>query len=121
MIRNDKMPFGIIYKIWSPNTEKVYIGSTVNKYLSCRKAKHVYDYKGFLEGRRQYKSSYEVLKHGDCIYDLLERFEYDHISKLRQRESEVMRTYEHRVNKYHPKLASHGFTRRENTTLTFEN
>ncbi len=96
------MPTGIIYKISSPNTDKVYIGSTVNKYLSCRKAKHNYDYNGFLRGTRHYRSSYEVLKHGDCIFDILERKEYDHVSELRQREAEVMRTYSNRVNKYLP-------------------
>jgi hypothetical protein len=94
------MPFGIIYKISSPNTDKVYIGSTINKYLSCRKSKHVYDYKNFLQGTRHYKSSYEILKHGECIYDMIERFEYDHISMLRQREAEIMRTFPNRVNKY---------------------
>jgi len=94
------MAIGIIYRISSPNTDEVYIGSTINKYLSCRKAKHVYDYNGFLQGKRHYKSSYEVLKHGDCIYDMLERFEYDHVSELRQREAEVMRMYPNKVNKY---------------------
>jgi hypothetical protein len=94
------MSIGIIYKISSPNTDKVYIGSTINKYLSCRKAKHVYDYNGFLQGTRHYKSSYEILKFGECIYDMLERFEYDDVSQLRQREAEVMRTYPNKVNKY---------------------
>lgn len=94
------MPFGILYKISSPNTDKVYIGSTTNKYLSSRKAKHVYDYKGFLDGRRHYKSSYEILKHGECEYDMLECMEYKHVSELRQREAEVMRTYPNRCNKY---------------------
>lgn len=93
------MPTGIIYKISSPNTDKVYIGSTVNKYLSCRKAKHMYDYNGFLRGTRHYRSSYEILKHGNCIFDMLERMEYDHVSELRQRESEFMRQYSNRVNK----------------------
>jgi hypothetical protein len=94
------MAFGIIYKISSPHTDQVYIGSTTGKYLCCRKAKHIYDYKGFLNGTRHYKSSYELLKYGDCVYDLLERFEYNHVSELRQRESEIMRQHPKRVNKY---------------------
>lgn len=94
------MPIGIVYKISSPNTDKVYIGSTINKYLSLRKSKHVYDYKGFLNGTRHYKSSYEILKHGDCVYDLLELFPYEHVIQLRQRENEIMRTYPNRVNKH---------------------
>jgi hypothetical protein len=94
------MPFGIIYKISSPNTDKVYIGSTIQKYLSQRKARHNDDYRGFCQGKRQYKSSYEILKCGEAIYDMLERFEYDHVSELRQRENEIMRTYKNKVNKY---------------------
>jgi len=94
------MPFGFIYKISSPNTQNVYIGSTTNKYLSGRKSKHVYDYKGFLNGTRHYRTSFEILKYEDCVYDMLERFEYNHVSELRQRESEIMRTYTNTINKY---------------------
>lgn len=113
------MPFGYIYKISSPNYDKVYIGSTINKYLSCRKAKHVYDYKGFLNGTRHYKSSYDVLKYGDCVYDMLERFEYTHVSELRQRESEIMRLFPNRVNKHFsvrqtPEQQLHQFNTEEN-------
>lgn len=91
---------GIIYKISSPNTDKVYIGSTTQKYLSSRKSNHVYDYANFLQGRRHYKSSYEILKCGDCVYDQIERVDYDHVSTLRQREAEIMRLHPNRVNKY---------------------
>ena len=94
------MKVGIIYKISSPNTDKVYIGSTTGKYLSDRKAKHNYDYKGFLQGKRHYKSSYEILKCGECIYDLVELYEYENVFQLRQREAEIMRQHPNRVNKY---------------------
>jgi len=94
------MPVGIIYRISSPHTEKVYIGSTTNKYLSGRKSKHIYDYKGFLNGTRHYKSSYEILKYGDCVFDLLELVEYNFVIQLRQRENEIMREYPNRVNKH---------------------
>jgi hypothetical protein len=104
------MPFGYIYKISSPNTQFVYIGSTTSKFLSGRKSKHVYDYKGYLLGKRHYRTSFEILKHGDCIYDMLERFEYTHVSELRQREAEIMRTYTNSINKYPAGL-------RENPTI----
>ena len=42
------MPFGFIYKITTALSDKVYIGSTKQKYLCQRKAKHLDDYKGFL-------------------------------------------------------------------------
>lgn len=94
------MPFGFVYKISSPNTDKVYIGSTTNKYLSGRTSAHKYDYKGYLNGTRHYRTSFELLKCGDCVYDMLERVEYNHVSELRQRECEVMRTYTNCINKY---------------------
>jgi hypothetical protein len=94
------MPFGYVYKISSPNTQQIYIGSTTSKHISLRKSKHVYDYKGYLNGTRHYRTSFELLKHGDCVFDMLERVEYNHVSELRQREAEIMRNHTNTVNKY---------------------
>ena len=91
---------GIIYKITSPNTDKVYIGSTACKYLCQRKSKHLDDYKQFLNGKRHYKSSYEVIKYGEPVFDLLEIVECNELQELRQRENVIMRTYPTRVNKF---------------------
>ena len=95
------MPVGIIYKISSPDTDQVYIGSTTNKYLCSRKARHMYEFKGFLQGKKHYKSSFEILKYGNCVFDQLERFEYNHVSELRQRETEIMRKHPNKVNKFY--------------------
>ena len=93
---------GYIYKIGSPNTDQCYIGSTICKYLSQRKAKHLDDYRGFLVGTRHYKSSYEILKHGNVIFEILETVECDTLPELRAREKEVMSGYTNRVNKNSP-------------------
>lgn len=94
------MPFGFIYRISSPNYDKVYIGSTINKYLSERKAKHIYDYKGYLKGTRHYRTSFEILKYENCIYDTLEKFEYTDVRELRQREGELIKESINCLNKY---------------------
>jgi len=94
------MPFGYVYKISSPNTAQVYIGSTVSRLLSGRKSKHVYDYKGYLNGTRHYRTSFEILKCGDCVFDMLEKVEYNDVSELRQREAEYLQLYTNSVNKY---------------------
>ena len=92
------MPFGFIYKITSLSSDKVYIGSTKQKYLCQRKAKHLDDYKGFLIGTRKYKSSYEILKLGDAVFQMIERYQFNHVSELRRREYELMKDYPTKVN-----------------------
>ena len=98
---------GYIYKISSPNTESVYIGSTICKYLCQRKAKHLDDYRGFLVGTRHFKSSYEILKHGEPVFEILETVECDTLPELRAREKEVMSRYTNRVNKNAPVKKTH--------------
>ena len=61
---------GKIYKIVGDG--KVYIGSTCEKLLSKRLGGHVADYKRFLNGKREYISSYEVLKNNNYYIELLE-------------------------------------------------
>ena len=43
-----------IYKIVSPNTDKIYIGSTTKQYLSSRMAHHICLYKKWLNGEQQW-------------------------------------------------------------------
>ena len=40
-----------IYKLTSPHTNKIYIGSTTQKYLSDRKSGHIRDYKNYGNGK----------------------------------------------------------------------
>jgi hypothetical protein len=88
---------GKIYAIRSPSTDKVYIGSTIEK-LSSRMAKHRCDYKGYLNGKRNYITSFELLKLSDAYIELLEDYTCERKEQLDRREGEVMRETENCVN-----------------------
>ncbi len=62
---------GKIYKITSPNTEKIYIGSTCHT-LEYRLRKHINNYKSYLKGEYKYTTSYEIIKSNDFEIILLE-------------------------------------------------
>ena len=68
------MPVIKVYKLESPSTEKVYIGST-SKSLCKRLADHKYDYKRYQAGKYNYVSSFEIIKLPDAGIMLLEQFE----------------------------------------------
>jgi hypothetical protein len=63
-----------IYKLVSPQTDKVYIGSTCSKYLSSRLAQHKDCYKRYLNGKYSYISSYEIVKYDDCKIVLIQSY-----------------------------------------------
>jgi len=58
-----------IYKITSPSTDNIYIGST-NRSGINRFDEHLYNYKRYQQGKGNYCTSYEILKHNDCNIDL---------------------------------------------------
>ena len=56
-----------IYKITSPSTEKIYIGSTTQS-LSYRLQNHIKIYKLYIDDNtKEYSSSNEILAYGDTI------------------------------------------------------
>lgn len=69
-----------VYKIVSPQTELIYIGSTVSK-LSSRLSCHVISRK-----RGLYCSVNEILKYGDYSIILIEKVKCDDVDELRARE-----------------------------------
>ena len=73
-----------VYKIVSPQTDKVYIGSTCSKYLSSRLSQHKYNYKKYLNGNYHYVSSFEIIKYDDCKIILIQSYP-DCQSKMEQR------------------------------------
>jgi len=77
---------GYIYKIYSDSCKEVYIGSTMQKYLSSRWASHKHKYKEHLRNRYNYVSSFEIIKHGDAKIELLETYYFDDRKELFQRE-----------------------------------
>lgn len=63
-----------VYKLVSSQTDKVYIGSTCQKYLSSRLSQHKTDYKNFLKGKYGNVSSFEIVKYDDCKIVLIQSY-----------------------------------------------
>ena len=64
-----------VYKIWSPNGDKVYIGSTTKKYLSQRMTAHRCDYIRWKDKKRNFVSSFILFDEyglNNCFIELLE-------------------------------------------------
>jgi hypothetical protein len=91
---------GKIYTIRSFQTEDIYIGSTTQP-LSKRIAKHRYDYNHYLEGKRAYTTSFDILKHGDAYIELIELYPCTARCELFKREGELIREMDC-VNKHIP-------------------
>lgn len=81
-MENNKYLNGKIYKIVSTQTAKVYIGSTVQKYLCNRMQKHKFDYKT----KQKYITSYEIVQFNDAKIVLLEEYPCATKTELRKRE-----------------------------------
>ncbi len=75
-----------IYKIVSPNTDKIYIGSTTKQYLSSRLAVHKSQYKKWLSGNFHKLNSFDLLEFGDCKIILIEPFPCNTKEELEARE-----------------------------------
>ena len=63
---------GKIYAIRSYQTDKVYIGSTIQP-LSQRMSGHRADYKCFLKTSKRYMTSFELLKYDDAYIELIRK------------------------------------------------
>ena len=74
---------GKIYKLVSPHTDKVYVGSCSHKYLSQRWATHNCDYRHF----RNYTKAHDILDCGDCRIELIEKFPCNSAQELHMREN----------------------------------
>jgi len=85
---------GKIYIIRSNNTEKVYIGSTAEKYLSSRYQKHLCLYKRYLKTQKGYTTSFDVFDSGDTYIQLLESIECNNKYELKNKE-------QYWINEYH--------------------
>jgi hypothetical protein len=62
---------GKIYKIYSFQTNKVYIGATIQP-LSQRISEHKSRYKRWQNGKHHYVTSFDIIKHGDAKIVLLQ-------------------------------------------------
>ena len=82
----NKYERGKIYKLIDNTSDKVYIGSTTEHYLSNRKAKHNCSAKRHSEGKSGYQSSYEIIKNGNWDMVLIELFSCSCKEELHKRE-----------------------------------
>lgn len=77
---------GKIYKIVSPHTDKIYIGSTTKQYLSQRLAKHKSSFKGWQCNKDHYISSFDLIQLGDVEIILIESYPCNSKDELTARE-----------------------------------
>ena len=77
---------GKIYKIVSPHTDKIYIGSTTKQYLSQRLAKHKSDFKRWQQGKARNITSFNLIELGDVEIILLELYPCNSKDELTSRE-----------------------------------
>jgi len=99
---------GKIYRIWSPNTDKVYIGSTCRD-IRRRFTSHNVHRKRWMQGKcTNTCTSFEILAHGDAKIEIIEEDEFLDKQHMLEREKywinklntvnkfSPMRTYEER-------------------------
>ena len=74
-----------IYKITSPHTNEIYIGSTI-QLLTKRKASHVSKFKNHILGKYPYTTSFKLIELGDIDICLLEEYPCENKEQLHARE-----------------------------------
>lgn len=77
---------GKIYRLVCNKTGQQYIGSTVQKYLSKRKAHHKEKYFKWLNGNGHYVTSFEIVKGDDFDIVLIELVDFNDKHELHTRE-----------------------------------
>jgi hypothetical protein len=83
-----------VYKIWSPQGDKIYIGSTTKQYLSQRMTAHRKDYNYWKTGKGDFVTSYSIFdEYGidNCFIELLEAKSCDSKDELKQLEGGYIR------------------------------
>ncbi len=89
---------GKIYSLRSHQTDDVYIGSTTQS-LAMRKAGHVCAFKKWMKGRKNYMTSFEIIKYDDYYIELIENYHCNSKEELHKKEGEVIRETKNCVNK----------------------
>ena len=93
MVKNYQQ--GKIYKIVCNTTGLVYIGSTIEKYLSRRLVEHRHQYNQYLRGFRGiYISSFKILAIDNYEILLVENYPCKSSDKLRMRERYYIEKFE---------------------------
>jgi len=74
-----------VYKIFSDETDKIYIGST-SLSLEKRLILHKSSYKRYLAGKHEYVSSFEIIKLNNVAIEELESFPFESNKETHKRE-----------------------------------
>jgi len=98
-----------IYKIESLTSDKIYIGTTSNDYMSSRMAKHRNSYKRYkANNEREHQLGrvyvYDIFDESgveNCFITLIENFKCNDVNELRTREAHYIKSL-NCVNKYMP-------------------
>jgi hypothetical protein len=94
------MKKGFIYALKSPHTDKIYIGSTQQKFISSRFSGHKQKYNQYKEGKwDKYYTCFELFELGDVFIEKLEVYESISAEDLRRREGEIIKETENCLNK----------------------
>ncbi len=74
MTTENKYQRGKIYKLISNQTDLVYYGSTIEERLTNRLGGHRCSYRNWLNDKKNYMTSFEIIKYDDCKIILVENF-----------------------------------------------
>jgi hypothetical protein len=99
----NKYQRGKIYKIVCNDTNKIYIGSTTEHYLSNRLKRHRLDYRKHLNGKHRYITVYEILQNDNYVIELIELYPCNSKDELFMRERFYFDTIDC-INKQKPKI-----------------
>ena len=88
------LKYARVYKLVSPQTTKVYVGSTVQPCLSTRKAVHKCHFKTYKNGGGQKLSAFEVSQYDD--FDIVQIRQY----KSCKTRAELTKHERHWMNHY---------------------
>jgi hypothetical protein len=77
---------GKIYKIVNYENDDVYIGSTCEPTLARRLSNHVANYRGYLNGKRGYTTSFKIIETGNYDIQLIEAYPCNNKMELHARE-----------------------------------
>ena len=97
MNKINKYQNGKIYNIKTIKTNKVYIGSTIEK-INIRFSKHKHNFKKFKDNKFEYISSYEILKYEGCYIELIENYPCNSKTELEKREAFHIKNHKNCVN-----------------------
>lgn len=91
-MEHNKYKNGKIYKICSPNTDKIYIGSTINKSLN----KRFLDHKCSNRNKRS-ELSWIIIEAGDSYIELIENYPCQCKIELRKREGYYQKLFKDKI------------------------